>query len=161
MKRRIGCYAGSFNPFHVGHYNIYQQALKQFDNVILSVGQNPSKDGIERISKIPHCIDTVSFYSGLLSDELKRLERAWGCDVTLVRGLRNIYDLNAEQNMLAFVRAMYPELKVIYFMCEPQFAHISSSALRDIQKFSDAEYQKYLVHSKKETWYGDGVIGKQ
>ena len=146
MKTRIGVYAGSFNPFHVGHYNVYQQALKQFDKVIIAVGRNSSKDGIERESLMLDCIPYVNHYDGLLSDELKFMANNYeNADITLVRGLRNIYDLNAEQNMLAFIRSMYPELKVVYFMCEPQFAHISSSALRDIRKFSEEEYQKYLV----------------
>lgn len=142
---KIGVYAGSFNPFHLGHLDIYNQAKKQFDLVILSVGKNPAKDFDDRDIPIIMGIDCVRVYKGFLSDELKQIAKEYKSDVTLVRGLRNIYDLNAEQNMLAFVRAMYPELKVVYFLSDPKYQHISSSALRDIRKFSEEEYQKYIV----------------
>ena len=144
---RIGCYAGSFNPFHLGHWDIYQQAKKQFDLVVLAVGCNPSKKDVDSsFPKYSNDIEAISKYDGFLSDELKRWSKK-GDDVTLVRGLRNIHDLNAEQNMLAFVKAMYPELKVVYFLSDPKYQHISSSALRDIRKFSEEEYQKYLMPS--------------
>lgn len=142
---RLGCYAGSFNPFHIGHVDIYNQAKKQFDLVILAVGRNPEKDHDAKTIPMVMGIDCIRVYKGFLSDELKKIAEEYKSDVSLVRGLRNIYDLNAEQNMLAFVRSMYPELKVVYFLSDPKFQHISSSALRDIRKFSEEEYQKYIV----------------
>jgi pantetheine-phosphate adenylyltransferase len=39
--KKIGVYAGSFNPFHVGHADILHQALEVFDEVILAIGNNP------------------------------------------------------------------------------------------------------------------------
>lgn len=35
-KPKIGVYAGSFNPFHLGHYNILTKAEKIFDNIIIA-----------------------------------------------------------------------------------------------------------------------------
>jgi pantetheine-phosphate adenylyltransferase len=145
-KRRIGVYAGSFNPFHVGHWDIYNQAKKQFDLTILAIGKNPEKSKNEIENEIPiNGIEVVSYYKGLLSDELKQIASDYKEDVTLIRGLRNVYDLGEEQNLMAFVRSMYPELKVVYFLSRPEYQHISSRALRDILKFSSEEYQKYLV----------------
>ena len=148
---RIGCYAGSFNPFHLGHLDIYKQAQKQFDLVVLAVGCNPDKkdnDIDHALPKFSNDIEVISKYDGFLSDELKQwVKNGKGApnDVTLVRGLRNIYDLNAEQNMLAFVKEMYPELKVVFFLSDPKYQHISSTALRNIRKFSEKEYKKWLV----------------
>jgi cytidyltransferase-like protein len=146
MKSRLGIYAGSFNPFHIGHLDIVHQANKIFDDVILAIGKNPDKatvpigrDGIPfgiGVSSIHH-------YEGLLSTELQDWE-VNGYDVTLIRGMRSIHDLTEEQNLATFVRSMYPSLKVVYFLCKPEFAHISSSTIRGIRKFSEEEYQKYI-----------------
>jgi len=40
-KPKIGVFAGSFNPFHKGHYNVLQKAEKLFDKVIIAFGKNP------------------------------------------------------------------------------------------------------------------------
>jgi pantetheine-phosphate adenylyltransferase len=145
---KIGVYAGSFNPFHLGHWDIYNQAAKQFDLVVVAVGRNPEKDGNKIHNEIPYAdIPYVDYYEGFLSEELKKWQKIHD-DVTLVRGLRNVHDLGEEQNLIAFVRSMYPELKVVYFLSRPEHQHISSRALRDIKKFSDAEYRKWLVTLK-------------
>src|SRR5688572_24427151 len=40
---KIGLFAGSFNPFHKGHFNVLQKAEKIFDKVIIAFGKNPEK----------------------------------------------------------------------------------------------------------------------
>lgn len=147
---RVGVYAGSFNPFHLGHWDIYNQAIKQFDTVIVAVGRNPEKDENKIYNEIPYAdIPFVDYYEGFLSAELEKWSDSDN-DVTLVRGLRNVHDLGEEQNLIAFVRSMYPKLKVVYFLSRPEHQHISSSALRAIKKFSEKEYQKWLVPKNKE-----------
>ena len=43
-RRSIAVYAGSFNPFHRGHYNILIKAEQIFDKVIIARGINPEKN---------------------------------------------------------------------------------------------------------------------
>jgi pantetheine-phosphate adenylyltransferase len=38
---KIGVFAGSFSPFHKGHYNVLQKAERIFDKVIIAFGKNP------------------------------------------------------------------------------------------------------------------------
>lgn len=40
---KIGFYAGSFDPFTVGHLHIVKVASKIFDKVIVGIGVNPKK----------------------------------------------------------------------------------------------------------------------
>jgi len=87
---------------------------------------------------------SVMTYDGLITDHIKTLEKN-GHNVTLIRGLRSGADLGYEQNLVAFMRNMHPEIKVEFFVCDPRFQHISSSALRGIHQFSEAEYRKYVV----------------
>lgn len=40
---RVGIYPGSFNPWHDGHQDILNKALRIFDKIIVLQGHNPSK----------------------------------------------------------------------------------------------------------------------
>ena len=145
---KIGIYAGSFDPFTVGHLDIVTQAKFLFDKIVIARGQNPNKP--PHVNLLPE--DTlrnmgvygVTNYEGLLPDFIKQWEKSAG-DVTLIRGLRSGYDLNDEQNLLAFLREMHPTIKVVYFLCNSKYQHISSSALRGIRQFSEEKYQNYIV----------------
>jgi pantetheine-phosphate adenylyltransferase len=142
-KIRVGVYAGSFNPFHIGHLNILNKARNLFDRVILVRGINPDKSQINAhyIPNLPGVL--IKPHLGLLTDCLKEIGEY--SNVTLIRGLRNGKDLDYEVNQLRFMEKMYPEIQVIYINCDKEYEHVSSSALRSLSKFSDEEVKKYLV----------------
>jgi len=152
MINTLGLYAGSFDPFHVGHLDIVNQALQVFDHVLVAKGVNPEKAN-QIASRYPLPVKFLedslgvktTSYDTLLIDMIKQQEEQY--NVTLVRGLRNGADLDYEQNIVAFLRGMYPRIKILAFYCDPKFRHISSSALRGIEKFSQDEYKKYVVSS--------------
>ena len=152
--KRIGVYAGSFNPWHVGHANILHQALEVFDEVIVAIGQNPTKENLNKES-FPHGNSVlknakVVYFTGLLSDYLNTLDfEDENVKVFLIRGLRNGEDLQYEQNQIQFIKEMYPSLKVVFFICDKRFEHISSSALRALKTISPTEYKKYVYESPK------------
>jgi pantetheine-phosphate adenylyltransferase len=145
---KLGLYCGSFNPFTVGHLDIVKQAVSVFDEVMVAKGINPAK---EQTYKYPLPIKFlnnmnvhVMGYRTLVTDFIQKLETD-GYDVTLIRGLRNGADLEYEQNFTAFLKDIYPKVKLVAFYCDPKFRHISSSSVRDIEKFSPEEYKKYIV----------------
>lgn len=150
MKPKLGLYCGSFNPFHLGHLDVLKQAINVFEVVVVAKGINPTKFNKENVTKYPlpekflasMNINVIS-YDTLLVDQVRKMEQEY--DVTIVRGLRNGADLDYEQNVVAFLRGMYPQIKIVAFYCDPKYRHISSSALRDIEKFSPEEFRKYVV----------------
>ena len=150
MKKKVGIYAGSFNPFHVGHLDILRQAQAVFVQVMIAVGRNPLKDGNEK-EPLPDGNPaltgaTIVQFSGLLTDYLNALDfENEHFDVFLVRGLRNGDDLQYEQNQLQFIEEMYPSVKAVFFICDRKFGHISSSSLRALKKVSEKEYEKYVL----------------
>lgn len=144
-KPTLGLYAGSFSPFHIGHMNIVNQAKEVFDFIMVARGRNPDKsnDNLYPLDFLVNVGVIPSTYDGLLADYVKILEENY--NVTVVRGLRNGADLEYEQNLVAFLKEIYPKIKVIAFYCDPHLRHISSSALRNIKIFSIVEYQKYVL----------------
>ena len=149
MKQKLGLYAGSFSPFHVGHLDIVKQATNVFDKVLVAKGINPSKCENDKYilpykyfqefdSKV-----SAQIFECLLTDLIKAWERVF--DVTLVRGLRNGADLEYEQNMMAFLKDMHPTIKAVAFYCDPRYRHVSSSALRGIEKIAPEEFKKYAI----------------
>jgi pantetheine-phosphate adenylyltransferase len=151
MKRKVGVYAGSFNPFHLGHLDIANQAKALFDDVILAIGRNPAKDDVDMV---PFPYDNPAIkgrfvvvpFRGLLANYLNELDfQSDDVEVFLIRGLRDGEDLHFEQNQLQFIREMYPSVKPVFFVCGKQFEHISSSALRQLKKISPDDYYKYVL----------------
>jgi len=141
---RVGVYAGSFNPFHVGHYNILQKARPMFDKVIVAFGNNPDK--VESDSIFPSCLDYIHRlkYSGLVTDLIDSIEER-GSIVTLLRGIRNGADLSYESNQLSFINDIRPNTNVIYIPADKEFEHVSSSAIRNLMKFDKELANKYLI----------------
>jgi pantetheine-phosphate adenylyltransferase len=146
--RNIAIFAGSFNPFHLGHLDVLKQADSIFDKVIVAIGINPSKadfDGFDRLLELkkvlPHY--EVNFFEGLLTSFVDK-KQSKNVNITLVRGLRNGGDLDIELRSLRFMRDISPEMNVVYIPCRPEHEHISSSAVRELKKLGAKSYKNYL-----------------
>ena len=148
--KRIGVYAGSFNPVHVGHADILHQSQEVFDEVIIAVGRNTEKVN-KRLDPMPcgHPVlkgANILEYHGLLSDFLGKLDinDAENNQYFLIRGLRNGADLQYEQNQIRFIKEMFPSLRTVVFIGNSKFDHISSTSLRALREIAPKEYEKYV-----------------
>lgn len=146
-KLRLGMYAGSFNPFHIGHLDVVKQASLVFDKILVAKCVNPEKTKSDRyLLPVNFLTDMETYtedFNGLLVDLIKKWEIDY--DVTLVRGLRSGADLEYEQNFAAFLRGMYSQVKIVAFYCDPKLRHISSRSLRALETISSDEYRKYVI----------------
>jgi pantetheine-phosphate adenylyltransferase len=136
---KIAVFAGSFSPFHKGHYNVLQKAEKLFDKVIIAFGKNPAKD--VHAWPVPKTISNrqITSYDSLLTDHID----SFGYDVTVVRGLRNSTDFNYEQNQYRYIQELKPDIKIINIFCDKEFEHISSSGIRTLEKYN--KHHNYLL----------------
>ncbi len=136
---KIGVFAGSFDPFHKGHYNVLQKAEKIFDKVIIAFGKNPEKNA--KSFSQPKTIQNrqIMQYPGLLTDFITSLKY----DVTVIRGLRNSTDFQYEQNQYRYMQELKPGIKIVNIFCDKEFEHISSSGIRTLQKYN--KHHSYLL----------------
>lgn len=133
---RTALFPGSFDPFTAGHLNILARALTMFDSVVVAIGINQDKVGFftnpqkkDIISQAVAGMDRVSVieYDGLTVDVCRELGIHH-----IVRGVRNMLDFENERAIADANRRMAPDIETIIIPTAQEFAHISSSAVRDI-----------------------------
>jgi pantetheine-phosphate adenylyltransferase len=136
---RIALFPGTFDPFTFGHLDVLTRALKIFDRVEVTVAVNEAKNPLisidERCELILACVSdlenvTVTAFEGLLVDHA----RATGA-TALIRGLRQVGDLEYERRMAFANREMYEELETVFFMPKEEYALISGSLVREIHRW--------------------------
>lgn len=146
-RLNVGVYAGTFNPFHIGHANILRKASLIFDKVIVALGSNPEKNmetmKLDVAIRVPH--HEIIQYDCLTTDLLDQIAKdKYVESVSLIRGLRNGDDFSYEINMLRFMQDMNPNINVVYLISDKKYDHISSSAIRALKQSGYEEYKKYL-----------------
>lgn len=135
MKRKA-LFPGSFDPFTAGHLNILTRALGMFDEVVVAIGINQDKKGfftseqktdiIYQASRNLEKVEVIS-YDGLTVDICRQLGIRH-----IVRGVRNMLDFENERAIADANRRLAPEIETIIIPTAQDYAHISSSAVRDI-----------------------------
>jgi pantetheine-phosphate adenylyltransferase len=143
-KPNIAVYPGSFNPFHNGHLNIVEKAEKIFDKVIIAKGINPDKFNVntDKIESQAVKYRQVEHFTGFLTDYVSTKENT--CNVTIIKGLRNGDDLDYEVNQLRFMEEMKPNVKLMFITCDKKFEHISSTAIRNLERIQNGFAKKYM-----------------
>lgn len=148
-------FAGTFDPFTLGHKDIVKRALGIFGSVVIAVAEETGKSVIplDRRVKIASLSVsdlkdvTVEPFSGLLSEYVLGKKNA-----VLVRGLRSASDFDYERELCDVYRTLGVE-KIVHIICEPKFSSVSSTTVRllaalggDLSGFIDGEATKEIVN---------------
>jgi pantetheine-phosphate adenylyltransferase len=138
-KRAV--YPGMFDPVHNGHLDLIHRSLRIFDQLIVAVVANPSKQPLftvaERLEMIDEAVgnlQTTSLrilaFDGLLIDLVSR-ERA-DC---IVRGLRAVSDFEYEFQMALMNRKLRDTVETVFLMPHEKYTYISSRLIKEVAGF--------------------------
>ena len=133
---------GSFDPPTNGHVDVVERAARHFDEVVVAVIENPSKQPLfsvrERIEMLGDAlahvgnVQIVSF-DGLLVDLAKELS----IDL-VVKGLRAVSDFEYELQMAQMNSALAPGLDTMFVTANPESAFLSSSLVKEVARYGGA-----------------------
>ena len=140
---KIGIYPGSFDPITNGHLDVIKRAQHIFDEVIVAVARNGTKEPLfsaqERVELIEGNLQgikgvSVLAFDGLIVDLAKRTKA-----VALIRGLRAISDFEHEFQMAQMNRHLDDSIETIFLMPNEQFFFTSSNLVKQVFKFTNRE----------------------
>jgi pantetheine-phosphate adenylyltransferase len=135
--RRAVC-PGSFDPVTKGHLDIIGRASRLFDEVIVGVLINQSKQGLfsveERIAMLREVTAgygnvRVESFRGLLVDFCRAQEAA-----VLIKGLRAVSDFDYELQM-AQMNFDLAGVETLFMPTNPLYSFLSSSLVKDVAKW--------------------------
>lgn len=142
-------YAGSFNPFHIGHQHVYDAACRYFgkDNVWLGVGVNKLK--IIDVSTVLYSLrpitNNVTHYYGLTTD----IAKEYNFDV-LVRGFRIGKSIEYEESLLHWNKEI-GAIETILIPTPLSMSQVSSSAIRELDSY-DSNVNEYVHDNVYWRW---------
>jgi pantetheine-phosphate adenylyltransferase len=129
-----------FDPVHNGHLDVIQRSLRIFDELIVAVVANPSKEPLFSVQERLEMIDeatsdlTNNFrivaFDGLTIDLVTR-ERA-DC---IVRGIRAVSDFEYEFQMALMNRKLSSTVETVFLMPHEKYTYISSKLIREVASF--------------------------
>ena len=135
--RRAVC-PGSFDPVTNGHLDIITRASGLFDEVVVAVGVNKSKNRLfeadERIDMLRRvCAGydnvTVDGFSGLLTTFCT--ERGISA---IVKGLRAVSDFDYELQM-AQMNSSLTGVETVFVPTSPEYSFLASSLVKEVATF--------------------------
>jgi pantetheine-phosphate adenylyltransferase len=134
--KKIAVFPGSFDPFTLGHYDIITRALPLFDELIVAVGENSTKNALfsleKRMFMISKTFESVSKvkilnYQGLTIDFCKQMNAQF-----LLRGLRTAADFEFERSIAHSNKTLLPSIETVFMLTAPEYSFITSTIVREI-----------------------------
>ncbi len=138
MRRAI--FPGSFDPLTNGHLDIIKRSSPLFDEIVISVLNNPDKNPMfsveERVSmieeilpSIPHgdCNLAVDSFTGLTAEFAKSRDAT-----AIVRGIRAVSDYEYELRMALMNRKLEPTIETVFLMADEAYSYVSSTLMKQV-----------------------------
>jgi len=144
-------FAGSFDPFTIGHDAIVRRTLTLADQLIIGVGVNNEKRTLfsleQRLSAIRELYENESRRIKVLSYDRLTVDFAREQKVDyIIRGIRNITDFEFEKNV-ARMNFELSGIETVLLFAEPQYEHVSSTVVRELLHYNK-DISKFIPHSK-------------
>ena len=135
----IAIYPGSFDPITLGHLYIIERGSHLFEQIIVAVLCNPSKQPMfsveTRLAQIQRCTQhltnvKVDSFMGLTVDYAKQQQAT-----VLLRGLRVLSDFEKELQMAHTNQTLWDGIETVFLATAKEYSFLSSSIVKEIAKF--------------------------
>ena len=136
---RIALFPGSFDPFTNGHLDIVRRGTALFDEVIVAIGTNSSKQRYVPVEQMQALLlevfrdepqVSVRTFKGLTAEFAREVGAHY-----LLRGLRNSLDFEYEKPIAYGNQHINTRLETVFLLTSPLLGAISSTIIRDIHRF--------------------------
>ncbi len=134
---RLAVIAGSFDPLTNGHVDLIERSVKLFEQVVVAVLVNPSKQPLftldERVAMIREVAAAqalaveVDTFGGLLADYVRKRGAT-----AIARGLRSAAEFGEEWPTALMNRHLEPACETVFVVPAAATMHISSRLVREI-----------------------------
>ena len=131
-------FAGTFDPYTIGHHRIVQRALAMSDKIVVAIGRNIDKRTMftvdERMEAKKKLYTNeprveVTTYEGLTTDYAQSIGATH-----LLRSVRSVKDFEYERD-LADLNLRIGGVDTLLLISEPEYAAISSSVARELMSY--------------------------
>ncbi|TET55012.1 MAG: pantetheine-phosphate adenylyltransferase [Actinobacteria bacterium] len=135
----IAVYPGTLDPITNGHLDVINRALNMYEKVILGIAEKSNKELLfsinERVDMAKAAVGdnpklVVERFNGLVVKFARKLNAT-----SIVRGLRAVSDFEHEFQMAQLNRKLDAKIETVFIMASPEYAYLSSSAVREIASF--------------------------
>ncbi len=131
-------YPGTFDPLTLGHLDIVTRAARLFDQVILAIARNNTKQPMfsldERIALAQQATvqlpNVVVLGFGDLMANFARQQQA----NVLIRGVRSVSDFDYERQLAQMNNHLLPGLESVFMIPAEAYAFVSSSLVKEVAR---------------------------
>jgi pantetheine-phosphate adenylyltransferase len=138
-------YPGSFDPFTNGHLDITRRGAMIFDELIVAVLVNASKNAMfsvderqimvrEAVVHIPN-VRVLSF-DGLLVDFMRKEHSR-----VILRGLRALTDFEYEFQLAQMNKQLAPETETFFLVTDAKYSYLSSRGVKEVFQFGGSIHE--------------------
>ena len=140
---RVAVYTGSFDPITLGHMNVIERSCRLVDRLIVGIGINVEKTALftleERVELVRRCTAPIGnvevrTFAGLAVQFVRECEAR-----VMIRGVRPLTDIAGEFTMMMANRQLDPDIETVFLMADEEFAHVSSTLIKQITQLSTDE----------------------
>lgn len=134
---KIGLFPGSFDPFTKGHEAVIRKSLTLFDEIIIGVGENSTKNYMFPLDKrLDHIRSLFNDTSKVRVEVFHTLTVNFCKEVGaqfIIRGLRDSKDFQYEKS-IAHMNLSISGIETVFFLTDQQYSAINSTIIREIHK---------------------------
>lgn len=136
-KKRLGVYAGSFDPLTVGHLWMIEQGVALFDRLVVAVGINPEKRYTfpleDRLTMLRVSLRHLPNLAVTSFDNTYLISYAQKIGAThILRGIRSESDYEYERTMRNINGDLDSGICTVFLMPPRDIAEVSSSMVKGL-----------------------------